>query len=213
MHNILEYKDGTIILGSSGGWEDKVEMGRGRAKGVEFFAQKTKGRTTGWMSYTLAWSDRWFPGGEINGGEMFPYKYDRRHSINIYVNHKLSRRIDLNASWMFASGGATTVPLRETAVIDEDGRILTADYVKSRNNYRLPPTHLLNIGAQFHFFHRKRPTEGILTLGVYNAYNSMNPNFVMTEMEYDEATGKEHLILKKITILPIIPSISYTLKF
>ena len=54
MYNVLEYKDGVSFFGSSTGWESKVEMGKGRSMGIEFMAQKTLGKTTGWLSYTLS---------------------------------------------------------------------------------------------------------------------------------------------------------------
>ena len=100
MRNVLEYKDGVSFFGSSSGWENKVEMGKGRSAGIEFMAQKTAGKTTGWLSYTLSKSDRKFTKGGINNGEWFPYKYDRRHSINLTINHKFSDRIDIGASWV-----------------------------------------------------------------------------------------------------------------
>lgn len=53
MRNVLEYKEGVSFLGSSSGWENKVEMGKGRSMGIEFMAQKTTGKTTGWIAYTL----------------------------------------------------------------------------------------------------------------------------------------------------------------
>lgn len=81
MRNVLEYKEGVSFLGSSSGWENKVEMGKGRSMGIEFMAQKTTGKTTGWIAYTLAKSDRKFAIGGINNGERFPYKYDRRHNL------------------------------------------------------------------------------------------------------------------------------------
>lgn len=40
--------------------ENKVEMGKGRSMGIELMAQKTVGKTTGWLSYTLSKSDRKF---------------------------------------------------------------------------------------------------------------------------------------------------------
>ncbi|MEG0455767.1 MAG: TonB-dependent receptor, partial [Bacteroides sp.] len=80
MRNVLEYKEGVSFLGSSTNWEDKVEMGKGRSMGIEFMAQKLTGKTTGWIAYTLARSDRQFAKGGINNGERFPYKYDRRHN-------------------------------------------------------------------------------------------------------------------------------------
>jgi len=210
MHNILEYKDGTFSIGNTAGWETMVSMGRGRALGLEFFAQKTAGSTTGWISYTLAKSDRWFPDGSINLGQKFPYKYDRRHNINICVNHSFSRRWDINAVWSFASGTATTIPMQKTVVVEPDtGYAQTADYVSSRNNYRLPPSHRLNIGVNLHC--PTRHGESVWNFSVYNAYNYMNPNFVFLNTTFED--GKTKYYLEKVTILPIIPSISYTYNF
>mgnify|MGYP002957625893 FL=1 len=117
MYNVLEYKEGVSFFGSSAGWENKVEMGKGRSAGIEFMAQKTLGRTTGWLSYTLSKSDRQFAKGGINNGERFPYKYDRRHNINLTINHKFNERIDIGASWVFYTGGTSTIPEEKTAVI------------------------------------------------------------------------------------------------
>ena len=93
-----------------------MEMGKGRSAGIEFMAQKTLGRTTGWLSYTLSKSDRQFAKGGINNGERFPYKYDRRHNINLTINHKFNERIDIGASWVFYTGGTSTIPEEKTAV-------------------------------------------------------------------------------------------------
>ena len=92
MHNVLEYQDGATFFGSSGGWQEKVEMGRGRSFGLEVLAQKTIGKTTGWLGYTIAKSDRQFKNGTVNNGERFPYKYDRRHNINLCLNPYFSAR-------------------------------------------------------------------------------------------------------------------------
>ena len=210
MRNILEYKDGTFSVGNTAGWENTVAMGRGRAIGLEFFVQKTSGSTTGWIAYTIAKSDRWFPDGTINLGRKFPYKYDRRHNINICVNHVFSKRWDINAVWSFASGNATTLATQKTAVLKPDGGyIQEADYVTSRNNYRLPPSHRLNIGVNLH--HPTCHGESVWNFSVYNAYNYMNPNFVFLDSEYVD--GKTNYYLQKVTILPIIPSVGYTFNF
>lgn len=216
MRNILEYKDGTIVIASSKDWEKNVEMGQGRAMGLEFFIQKTSGSATGWLAYTLARSDRRFPDGNINMGEWFPYKYDRRHALDISLNYAFSKRVEANATWSFASGGTTTLYSRTTAVLDPDGTLHRADFVEHRNNYRLPASHRLNVGVNFHRPHRHRG-EGIWNFSVYNVYNRKNPNFIFLRYEdvMDEATkeSETHLVMQKITILPILPSISYTYKF
>ena len=215
MDNILEYKDGTIMIGSSTGWENKVEMGKGRAMGLEFFIQKTAGPATGWIAYTLAKSDRQFPDGSINLGERFPYKYDRRHNFNLNLNYALSRRVELSAAWMFATGGTTTVPVRSTVVVGPDGETHSADFVQYRNNYRLPSSHHLNLGFNFH--RQKRHGEAVWNVSVYNVYNQMNPNLIFVSYERyrprPEAEEKTRLVIEKVTILPVLPSVSYTYKF
>ncbi|WP_373252422.1 TonB-dependent receptor domain-containing protein [Bacteroides thetaiotaomicron] len=233
MRNVLEYKEGISIFGASAGWENKVEMGRGRSMGIEFMAQKTIGKTTGWVSYTLAKSDRKFAKGSINNGERFPYKYDRRHNINLTINHKFSDRIDVGASWVFYTGGTSTIPEEQTAVIRPgnvsyfiggyitggygnyvDGSynnydntyVVESSYVEHRNNYRLPSSHRLNIGINFN----KKTKHGMRTwnISLYNVYNAMNPAWV-----YRRTNKEGQSVIRKFTLLPLIPSFTYTYKF
>ena len=218
MYNVLEYKDGESFLGSSHNWEDKVEMGKERSFGVEFMAQKTAGLLTGWINYTLSKSDRQFSTDGINNGKHFPYQYDRRHTLNLTLNYQLTRRIDFNMSWTYASGCMATLPTEKTHTelpptnvppswIMDNLNKGDMDHYSSRNNYRLPASHQLNIGFNFH--KQTRHGERIWNISILNAYNAMNPNFVYISREAQ--TGKP--ILKKMTILPCIPSFSYTYKF
>ena len=215
MHNILEYKDGTVMVATNTGWETKVEMGNGRAMGLEFFVQKTAGKATGWVAYTLAKSDRQFPDGSINLGERFPYKYDRRHNFNVNVNYQVTPRIDLSATFVFATGGTTTLPVRQTAILAPGSDYVEgADYVEHRNNYRLPASHHLNVGANFH--KQKKHGERIWTLGIYNVYRQLNPNLVLLHYETERKEGQEpetRLVMEKVTLLPFVPSVSYTYQF
>lgn len=231
MRNVLEYKDGVSFLGSSAGWEDKVEMGHGRSMGFELMIEKTLGKTTGWLAYTLAKSDRKFAKGGVNNGERFPYKYDRRHNIGLSVTHKFSERIDIGATWTFATGGTTTIPEEVTGLIHPstgagnglgmefhpvgsgDSFVTENDYVERRNNYRLPSSHRLNIGINFN----KKTKHGLRTwnISLYNAYNAMNPTFVYrsTKETSNGPFTTSEPVIKKLTILPCIPSVTYTYKF
>ena len=216
MNNVLEYKDGMSVLITSTGWEGKVAMGQGRAYGMEFMLQKKTGATTGWLGYTLAKSERRFPDGSINRGDWFPFKYDRRHDVSLVVNHKFSDRIDVSGSWKFFTGGVTTLTTRSFATLDINQNLVDGDYVTSRGNYRLPPSHTLNLGINFH--KQKRRGERIWNISIYNAYNHMNPDFVYKDhtAEYEEGSYRpvrEGIEVTKITVLPILPSFSYTRKF
>ncbi len=226
MRHILEYQDGVSFFGTSTNWEEKVEVGEGRSFGLEFMVQKTLGNTTGWLAYTLSKTDHRFKDGTINQGEWFPYKYDRRHSISLALNHKFSNRIDVGASWIFNSGGCITVPEKATIIIRPDGSTEETGYISHRNNYRLPASHRLNLGINFN----KKTKHGMRTwnISVYNAYNAMNPNIVYSKYKngynaendfyesiYGQSTNKEKgkATIKKLTILPCIPSVTYTYKF
>ena len=218
MHNVLEYQDGASFFGSTGSWQEKVEMGQGRSFGLEVLAQKTLGKTTGWLSYTIAKSDRQFKDGTINNGERFPYKYDRRHNISFCLNHKFSEKIDVGTTWVFNTGGTATIAEQQTETIN--GTLV--DFISHRNNFRLPSSHRLNLSINFH----KKLRRGTQTwnISIYNAYNAMTPSLMYTEEEYidhpyidengnlqNEWKRKTRLI--KQTLLPCIPSVTYTFKF
>lgn len=222
MHNVLEYQDGASFFGTSGGWQEKVEMGRGRSFGLEILAQKTVGKTTGWLAYTIAKSDRRFKDGSINNGERFPYKYDRRHNINICLNHRFNERIDMGATWIFNTGGTATIADQRTGVLSSIGNPIMIDYIAHRNNFRLPVSHRLNLSVNFH----KKLRRGTQTwsISVYNAYNAMTPNLVYKEEEFigqdymdEHGTIQTKWIrntkLIKQTLLPCIPAVTYTFKF
>lgn len=216
LDNVLEYKDGKLAFSSAANWEENVSMGEGRSYGVEFYAQKTVGRTTGTASYTLSKTDRIFRDGSINKGEWFPFMYDRRHNLCLSLNQKLGKRVDLSAVWLYSSGNWMTVPTRSTIVLAPDGKnILTVDYIPSRNNYRLPPSHRLDFSVNIHT--KKRHGESIWNIGMYNAYGAKNPNWVIVEDREVEnpAPGESRYVpaLSVRTFLIFIPSISYTYKF
>ena len=221
MNNLIEYKDGATFLGSSTGWEDKVAIGKGWAYGVEFLAQKSVGKTTGWIGYTWSKSDRLFNrvGQEINNGEVFPAKYDRRHDLSIVVSHKFSEKFDVAATWVYNTGSNGTLGLQNYMTNQYPGSsfsyFTSVPYISKRNNYRLPDYHRLDLGVNFH----KQKKHGIRTwnFSVYNAYFQQNPFLIMIreKYSYNPITGVSttRKSLNKLTLFPFIPSISYTYKF
>ena len=228
LDNVLEYKDGMSFMGFSSNWQDLVAMGKGKSKGLELLVKKVSGKATGWISYTLSKSDRDFDAHSgVNNGDPFPFTYDRRHNIGIVYNQKFSDRIDLDATWTYYSGSHATVSTsRETVILPENkyeygydwntGRYAMSsrntsrtEYVENRNNYTLPATHLLCIGINIH--KQKKRCERIFNISVYNAYNAKNPNFCFSTVA-DDGTG-EKTVLRKITFLPLIPSVTWTYKF
>ena len=225
MDNLIEYKDGASFMGSSTGWEDKVSMGRGWAYGLEFLAQKSIGKTTGWLGYTWSKSERLFdrPGEELNNGEVFPAKYDRRHDISLVVSHKFNEKIDVAGTWVYSTGNSGSLALQNYSAATVPGDDYSyyynyqgsIPYISKRNNYRLPDYMRVDLGVNFH----KQKKHGVRTwnVSVYNVTNQKNPFLVMpsNSERYDERTNTYiyDKKLTKLTIFTILPSISYSFKF
>ena len=107
--------------------------------------------------------------------------------------------------------GTTTIGEQSTIVV-RPGDDLTpslVDYVGQRNNYRMPSSHQLSIGVNFH----KKTSHGVRTwnISLFNVYNAMNPTFLFRDAK--DENGNRRDVLKKVTILPLIPSVTYTYKF
>jgi hypothetical protein len=219
MSNLLEYKEGASFVGATTGWEDKVEMGKGWSYGAEFLLQKTTGKTTGWIGYTLSKAERQFD--NLNFGKKFYARYDRRHDISVVLNHRFSDRFDLGLTWVYGTGNAVTLPTQIASVADISTTSYSMgypfqtsyEYFGERNNYRMPSYHRMDVGFNFH----KQKKHGIRTwsLGFYNVYSRQNPFFLMFQENSDKEkaqTGKDRK-LSQISLFPIIPSISYNYKF
>ena len=230
MNNLLDYRDGYSFLPAFAVWEEKLTAGSGRAFGIEFMARKQTGNTTGWISYALSRADRKFE--EINEGKRFPCKYDNRHKLNIAVMHKLTPKIELSAAWILASGNRQTLSLEsyETAEDWVEGiysynKQDEPDNYTGRNNYQLPAYHRLDAGINF-LRPKKKGRLGIWNISIYNVYCRMNPFMVYKghknaevcplpgeDSENGGCYKKQIPVFKQISMLPIIPTITYTYKF
>lgn len=212
MNNLIVYKDGVSYLNSAAGWEDKVESGKGESYGLEFLVQKKLGKTTGWIGYTLSWSNRHFPNTDINLGEPFPYKYDRRHDIGMTIIHRVSKRVELSGSWVFGTGNAVTLALATYSQastpqpgdgINFGGRI---QYIEGRNEYRLGNFHRLDLGASF--IKQRKRGERRFNIGLYNAYSRKNPFFM-----YRNRDQEGNRVFKQVSLFPILPAFSFKRSF
>ena len=218
MKNVVSYKEGASFFSGFGSdWQTKVTQGDGEAYGLEFFVQKKKGNTTGWIGYTLSWNNRTFD--EINGGATFPYRYDRRHDISVVVSHQLSERISISGAWVFGTGNAISLPTARYSVdvyVFDDPSFYykyfsEVEVLGDKNAYRMSDYHRLDLSIEF--FKKKKKFERKWIISVYNTYWHKNPYYMIRDTDIDPQTGKEKQVLKEISILPIIPSVAYSFKF
>ncbi|MDR2039462.1 MAG: TonB-dependent receptor [Bacteroidales bacterium] len=213
MDQVLEYKEGSTFFDVGGNWEEKIQQGDGRSYGIEFFAQKKVGTLTGWIGYTLSWTDRIFE--NINGGKRFPYKYDRRHDLSIVATKMLTPKIELSAVWVFGTGNSITVPIGIYELSDPSNGGTPETYYEygERNSYRMDPYHRLDFNISF--IRKRGQYERKWIIGVYNVYNRKNPFFIDIHSKYRSDNGIPQVKYEyaQYSLFPIIPSVSYQFKF
>ena len=207
--NIIAYRDGVSFLGTSARWDTMVSSGVARAWGLELMLRRTAGRLTGCASYSFSKSEKRFPDGQVGNGQWFPDTYDRRHIIDIWTNYRINTNITIDLLWSFAGGPRTTMAdFRSIAPTEVLG--YSIDFFEyERNGFQLPPSHHLD--ANITIQKAAKRGESVWKFGIYNIYNAKNPNLYYVEKP---SYGKGNvLVLHKITILPILPSVSYEFRF
>ncbi|MEO5642174.1 MAG: TonB-dependent receptor [Bacteroidia bacterium] len=223
--DVVGYKEGAsfLLVNDLGGneepvnWEDNVTPGKAWSYGFEFLVQRKFGKLTGWVGYTLSWSQLQFD--SINFGNKYYAKYDRRHDISVVGIYKINDHITLSATWVFGTGNAITLPLAEYALTEHDpsgsgvqqnvprfNNWFVNDY-GDKNSFRMAPYHRMDIALQFH--RKMKYWDRTFELGVYNLYNRKNPFFYY--VGYDNSGQQRKL--KQISLFPLIPSVSWTIKF
>ncbi|MCE6987940.1 TonB-dependent receptor [Dyadobacter sp. CY323] len=226
MNNIISYKEGSSFISLDGdnanelNWEDNVTSGKGWSYGAEFMVQKKSGKLSGWVGYTLSWTKWKFP--ELNFGETFYPRYDRRNDISVVGIYELSKRITLSATWVYGTGNALTLPVSKYSTFGNHyvsnlfgypgsfGNV-TTEYGK-KNSFRAEPYHRMDVAIQFH--KKKKRHERTWEFGLYNAYNRRNPFFYNLDTKEDKSNpGQRVNVLTRYSLFPVLPSFSYNFKF
>ncbi|MFD2515031.1 carboxypeptidase-like regulatory domain-containing protein [Pontibacter locisalis] len=227
--DIIGYKEGASFLlledpesAENVSWEDNITKGQGWSYGVELLLQKKVGRFSGWVGYTLSWTQLQFD--SLNFGQKYYARYDRRHDASLVGIYKLREHITLSGTWVYGTGNAITMPMgtwqapRNNPSRSETGGGhnfwgMNTTHYGPMNGHRMAPYHRLDLGIQFH----KKKTWGERTweISIYNAYNRRNPfiYYLDGETHYNGDKYESETKLKQVTLFPIIPSVSYGFKF
>lgn len=223
MDHIISYKEGASFLLLSGetttddiDWERNITTGQGWSYGAEFLIQKKVGKFSGWIGYTLSFTQFQFD--SLNFGNRFWARYDRRHDISVVAIYKLKentekkKKVTLSGTWVYGTGNALTLPRAQyissphASGETPQGFNQSINDYGNRNDFRMAPYHRLDFGVQFH----KEVKRGSRTweISFYNVYNRQNPFFY-----FDNVKENGDRVLSQVTLFPIIPSVSYSFKF
>ena len=182
--------------------------------------KKRTGQLTGWVGYTWSKTMRTFP--DINNGNPFASRWDRRHDLSVVAGYELNKRWSFGATFVYSTGQAVTLPVNRYWI---EGR-LVSEYTE-RNGYRMAPYHRLDLAATLKN-KGTRPVEdkatGELTtvprryrsswtLAVYNAYNRANPYFIYFDNEGNPADGSFQVTAKQVSLFTILPSLTWNFQF
>lgn len=237
MSNQIEYKEGSQPTDNIYDNPDNAfTFGKGWAYGAEFFLKKSRGKFTGWIGYTLSWTWRQF--NEINYGQKFLAKYDRRHDASLVINYDANKQWDFGLVWVYGTGNRGTLPrgffLYEGTLSNDYGL---------RNSYQFIPYHRMDLNVTFtpdrtkklekrkQILTEKYLKQGLdtaniqvskrwtknfsnsFTLSVFNVYNRYNPYFIYLTREGNFTTGTLKVGAKQVSLFPIIPSLTWNFKF
>jgi TonB dependent receptor/CarboxypepD_reg-like domain/TonB-dependent Receptor Plug Domain len=206
MQNQIEYQEG-YTPNTLEDTENFFTFGKGWSYGAEFFVNKTKGRLTGWVGYTLSWTWRQFD--KLNFGDKYPAKYDRRNDMSVVAMYELNKKWKVSATFVYGTGNAATLPQRFYIV----GGVLTQEYSRI-NEYRLPSYHRLDLAATLtpkRNENRKWKSEWVFS--IYNAYSRQNPYFIFFDQTGSPLNGTLKVQAKQVSLFPIIPAVTWNFKF
>lgn len=213
-NNLILFKGTFLDAVNATNWQDDVSLGKGNARGLELLLHKHSSEISGWFSYTLAWSERQFDK-EINRGDPFPFRLDRRHSFDLQLLTRLNSSWELTLGFKFASGSAFTLPVLEYELVQAPGSppteiVANPRIVDQLNGQRMPAYHKLDLSFTKTFIYKK--SEHKLLMGVTNIYNRKNPLYITLRDKF-QANGEVKREFVQVSLLPIFPTLRYVISF
>ncbi|MAC96703.1 MAG: hypothetical protein CMC96_14520 [Flavobacteriales bacterium] len=204
--NQVDYIDNAQIF-----FNDQLEgdllSGSGRAYGLELFVKKNKGDFTGWISYTLSRSERKVEG--INRGDWYPNRFDRLHNLSLVGSYQLNDKWSFSANFVYSSGTPATFPTNRYEI---QNIVLPHNINQSRNNYRIPAYHRLDLSATLvPRNNENKRIKGEWVFSVYNVYNRRNPFAIF--FEQDAQNQNLTRAIRYSVIGNFVPAVSYNFKF
>lgn len=198
LRNVLNLKEGAVFsVIEDADWESDIPVGKGQAYGLELGLKGQLDKHYFNINYTWGHSLRQFR--TINSGRPFYSRFDRRHQAKLSYQLQINKNISANVNWVLATGHPQTLP-----TVIEDGEFIYTE----KNNQRLPTYDRLDAGINIsNDFNWGSQT---IIIGVYNVYNKKNPYFYFLSVENDDVLSFQ---AKQITVFPILPNISYTIRF
>lgn len=205
LQNQIDYIDGADLLLNSA-LEADLLNGKGRAYGLEVYFKKNVGKFNGWISYTLAKSERKVDG--ISNNEWYLNRFDRRHNLNMVASYEFSDKWTFSANFVYGTGTPTNLPNTKYSFQGIQGIPQNANGL--RNDVTIKPYHRLDLSATF-VNKKTEKWESNFVFGVYNVYSRRNPFSYYSRNNPDNNFQTQ--LIRYSVIGAIVPSVSWNFKF
>lgn len=221
MDNLVEYKENTQPQDGVGNNEDNfLTFGRGYSAGLELFLRKVKGKTTGWIGYTLSKTERQFD--EINQGRWYPAPFDRRNDLAVVVVHELNEKWSFSTNFIYGTGRPITLPVNGYFIENR----LTLQYGE-RNSFRMADYHRLDLSATYstqptrtisdpvtgEVIEKRKRIQTKWVFSIYNVYSRLNPYFYYFDNEGRVDENTFQVTARQVSLFPILPSVTWNFMF
>jgi len=192
---MVDFKPGaSFIIDTS--FVDMLDRIKGKAYGIETGLIKNKGKITGSVSYTYSRSKREW--GSPEGMIWIPSGADRPHNFSISMKYYVKPSTSFGLNWVCRSGAPATIYMHETSY---------GEFFETKNNIRYFDYHRLDISFRKIIY--KKRFSIFLDADIYNAYNRKNTFYF--KKTWDEA--EQIYYFKNISLFPVMPSLTVTIKF
>ncbi|MDA3880211.1 MAG: TonB-dependent receptor [Prolixibacteraceae bacterium] len=225
MNNLASYTNSVNMFGATDqSWKDEIAIGDGRSLGVEISGTAQSKHFSSTIAYTLSKTDRQFS--EINKGIPFPFKFDRRHILNLQSKYLVvqnptkngyRRKQYLNIVFSYASGHRATLPVSTykglappyweirssgwTFPKQLDDNAYHRQEMTSRNSFKMKD--YLRLDVSYTFIKHKPKTTHEWCLSLFNVTNRQNPYLIF----YDNDRWQQ------FSLIPIVmPSVRWSIK-
>ncbi len=208
LKHLIEYREGAILI-LNDDYEKELVSGKGQAYGFEFFAQRTEGKLTGWIGYTLSWSTRKFS--DLNHGATYFAKFDRRHDFSIVLTYEFTKRFSVAAVWVYSTGQRFTPATGDFLMPDASlSQVNILPIYSDKNAIQLPAAHRLDINfvLKSRLNRKWMKWTGEWQFGGYNCYNRAQPYKIKVVED-----GNGGFKYQAVGLFGFIPSIAYNFKF
>ncbi|MEO1383398.1 MAG: TonB-dependent receptor, partial [Bacteroidota bacterium] len=205
MQNLTEYREGAnLILNDN--FEQELLQGDGESYGLEFLLKRDEGRLSGWIGYTLSFSQRLFE--ELNGGNPFWAKYDRRHDLSVVAIYELSETWAISAVYNYLSGARFTPQIGQYLVPNPSlTSVEIIPLFAERNSTRLTAASRFDLNlVKKNKPHKRLRSEW--NFGIYNFFNAPTP--IRVDIRY---TPEQGLFYTQPSFLGRVLSIAWNFEY